>query len=71
MPDFQQADELLIWTPDGVWFQHRGEDGRIHSNWMGFQRLDSIRAFAKAHGILFEAWEHHEEGKGWRRGLYT
>lgn len=48
--------ELVLWTPDGVWYQFR-DCGQIRSSYLGRQSLPAVASFCRKHGLLFEVFE--------------
>lgn len=51
------ADELLIWTPEGVWFQYHHPERGIVSSYLGRISLTSIELYARDHDLPYEVFD--------------
>lgn len=63
VPPVRQADaDVLIWTPDGTWLQHKEPDRPITLSYVGRISLVSVQAFAKSRGIRFHVHDGRPRG---------
>lgn len=61
-------NELLIWTPDGVWFQYDHPERGIVSSYLGHQSQTGIETFAREHGIPVQVYRSLQCGRRGGRG---
>lgn len=46
-----RAGDQVIWTPNGVWFQHENGNGDVHLSDCGKISLSSVREFCRKHSL--------------------